>query len=142
MHKQNSIAGELANDGFRLTPQRVLILEALDMAEGHMSAEDIYAEVGQEYPNINISTVYRTLELLKGQGLVLETDMGDGRLRYHSVNKGSRHYLVCRKCGKITDLSEDMVREQEQSILKKYGFAADFKNLVIYGQCQKCGDSA
>jgi|GEM_PF-7066910 Fe2+/Zn2+ uptake regulation proteins len=54
MHKQNSIAGELANDGFRLTPQRVLILEALDMAEGHMSAEDIYAEVGQEYPNINI----------------------------------------------------------------------------------------
>ena len=69
--------------GYRLTPQRMLILAALRDSDDHISAEEIHARVRAKYPHVNISTVYRTLELLKSLGLVTETDLGEGRVRYH-----------------------------------------------------------
>jgi Fur family ferric uptake transcriptional regulator len=74
---------ELSELGYRLTPQRIMIISAIENSEQHISAEEIYAQIVVKYPTVNISTVYRTMELLKRLNLVTETDLGEGRVRYH-----------------------------------------------------------
>ena len=101
MKQSKEILGKLSEQGYRLTPQRMMILSAIENGDGHISAEEIYAQVTAKYPRVNISTVYRTLELLKRLELVTETDLGDGRLRYHPADKGHHHHLVCTECGAV-----------------------------------------
>ncbi|MDD4859400.1 MAG: Fur family transcriptional regulator, partial [Dehalococcoidales bacterium] len=81
-HHDDSLS-RLREKGYRLTPQRMMVLEAIEDNPNHVSAEEIHAQVAAKYPNVNISTIYRTLELLKKLGLVTETDLGGGRVRYH-----------------------------------------------------------
>ena len=92
MEQPQDIAGELSKQGYRLTPQRVMILSAIENSDSHISAEEIYAQIIAKYPNVNVSTVYRTLDLLKRLSLVTETDLGEGRVRYHSAEKGHHHH--------------------------------------------------
>ncbi len=132
------ITSRLSRKGYRLTPQRMMILEAVEAADSHISAEEIYTKVCTLYPHLNISTVYRTLELLKGLGLVTETDMGDGRVRYHSIRKGHHHHLVCQRCGQIIDLDEQALTPLKNTLSREYGFSADLKHLAIFGRCKTC----
>ena len=129
---------KLSRRGYRLTPQRMMILEAVEAADSHVSAEEIYTRVCARYPHLNISTVYRTLELLKGLALVTETDMGDGRVRYHSMKKGHHHHLVCQRCGRIIDLDEQALLPLKDALSREYGFRADLKHLAIFGYCRDC----
>lgn len=124
--------------GYRLTPQRMLILAALRDSDDHISAEEIHTRVRAKYPYVNISTVYRTLELLKSLGLVTETDLGEGRVRYHFADKGHHHHLICQKCGLILELDESVVLSLRDTLLRNYGFSADFSHLAIFGRCAKC----
>ncbi len=133
------IIGELRALGYRLTPQRLMIVAAIEDSEDHISAEEIYSQVVARYPNVNISTVYRTLELLKRLDLVTETDLGGGRVRYHPAYKGHHHHLVCRECGAMIDLDEALLEPLKESLARQYGFAADLTHLAIHGRCARCG---
>jgi len=124
--------------GHRLTPQRMLVIEALHSADEHISAEEIYEQLHSRYPYANISTVYRTLELLKKLNLVTETNFGEGRVRYHVAEKGHHHHLVCRSCGKIIDLKEVALHPLKDTLLQEYGFDADLRHLAISGECKGC----
>ena len=132
------IAAKLSNMGYRLTPQRMMVLKAVEEADNHISAEEIFAQVGARYPNMNISTVYRTLELAKELGLVTETDFGDGRVRYHCAGKGHHHHLVCEKCGRIIDIEESFLGPLWETILDKHNFTVKMKHLAFFGVCEKC----
>ena len=136
------MAGSLGGRGYRLTPQRLMIVEAIEGAADHVSAEDIFSRIRARYPYVNISTVYRTLELLKGLGLVIETDFGEGRVRYHPAGKGHHHHLVCQECGAIIDLDESALASIKDVLLREHGFAADLKHLAIFGHCVKCREKA
>ena len=138
MDQPRDIAGELSKRGYRLTPQRIMILSAIENSDDHISAEEIYAQIVAKYPSVNISTVYRTLELLKRLGLVTETDLGEGRVRYHPAEKGHHHHLVCRECGAIIDLDEWLLVPLKSALLQEYKFAADLRHLAILGRCVKC----
>ena len=138
MNKPGGISSKLSELGYRLTPQRIMIISAIDSSDDHISAEEIYAQVVAKYANVNISTVYRTLELLKRLGLVTENDMGEGRVRYHPVGKGHHHHLVCQECGAIIDLDESVLSSVKDVLLREYGFIADLKHLAIFGRCVNC----
>ena len=138
MSHTGDIAKKLAEQGYRITPQRMMIASAIEDSDGHISAEEIYAQVITKYPQVNISTVYRTLELLKQLGLVTDTDFGEGRVRYHPVGKGHHHHLVCQECGGITDLDEIVLSPLKTILLRQYGFSADLRHLAIFGRCKKC----
>ena len=138
MDHSRDIAGELHKLGYRMTPQRMMILAAIENSDDHISAEEIYSQVVAKYPNINISTVYRTLELLKRLGLVTETDLGGGRVRYHPAEKGHHHHLVCRECGAIIDLDESLLAPLKDALLREHQFIADVRHLAIMGRCVKC----
>ena len=137
-HEQASLLKQLAEAGYRMTPQRAMIVAALENSTNHISAEEIYASVVTKYPHINISTVYRTLDLLKEKGLVTETDLGNGRVSYHPTGKGQHHHLVCRECGAIIDLDEKAFTDLKAQLKNQYGFDADIEHLAIFGRCAKC----
>ncbi len=128
----------LQEKGHRLTLQRMLVIEALHNAVRHISAEEIYEELHRRHPYANISTVYRTLELLKELELVTETDFGEGRVRYHVAEKGHHHHLVCHSCGRVADLEETALHPLKEGLLDEYGFVADLRHLAISGRCNEC----
>jgi Fur family ferric uptake transcriptional regulator len=137
--KRSREVGEAFRElGYRLTPQRQLILTALQQSDDHISAEDIHARVCAKYPQVNISTVYRTLELLKGLGLVTETDLRSGRFRYHPAEKGHHHHLICEQCGNTIETAESPFLSLKRTLLKEYGFKANISHLAIFGHCSKC----
>jgi len=138
MDEHQDIVAKLSQQGYRLTPQRIMILEAIEHSDHHISAEEIHAQIVARYPNVNISTVYRTLELLKRLGLVTETDLGEGRVRYHPAEKGHHHHLVCRECGAVIDLDESLLAPLRSALLKEYNFDADLRHLAILGRCLRC----
>jgi Fur family transcriptional regulator, ferric uptake regulator len=138
IHEHGGLNDQLARAGYRLTPQRDMIIAAIENSSNHISAEEIYASVVAKYPHVNISTVYRTLELLKEKGLVTETDLGNGRVSYHPSGKGQHHHLVCHECGAIIDLDETAFVDLKEMLRTKYRFLADLKHLAIFGRCLKC----
>ena len=138
MNNPGGIGSKLSELGYRLTPQRMMILSAIENSDDHISAEEIYAQVVSKYPNVNISTVYRTLELLKRLSLVTETDLGEGRVRYHPADKGHHHHLVCKECGAIIDLDESAMAPVKDTLLREYKFIADLEHLAIFGRCINC----
>ena len=138
MSQPGDIIGKLGEQGYRLTPQRMMILSAIENSDNHISAEEIYAQVVAKYPHVNISTVYRTLELLKRLGLVTETNLGGGRVRYHPTDKGHHHHIVCRECGAVIDLDESVLFPIRSVLLRDYEFIADLRHLAIFGACMNC----
>jgi len=128
----------LQKKGHRLTPQRMLVIEVLHDADRHISAEEIYKQLHARYPYSNVSTVYRTLELLKRLNLVTETDFGEGRVRYHVDEKGHHHHIVCHACGKIMDLDESALYSLKDTLLRDYNFEADLRHMAITGKCREC----
>jgi len=132
------IANKLSELGYRLTPQRIMVLSAIEDSDNHISAEEIYAQIVAKYPQVNISTVYRTLELLKRLGLVTETDLGGGRVRYHSAEKGHHHHLVCQECGAIINIDESTLARLEDVLRHRYDFSASLRHVAILGLCGNC----
>ncbi|MEE8413552.1 MAG: transcriptional repressor [Dehalococcoidales bacterium] len=133
------IGHKLSGLGYRLTPQRLMILKRVEEATSHISAEEIFAQIRIHYPQMNISTVYRTLELIKELGLVTETDLGDGRARYQCMGKGRyHHHLVCEKCGEIIDMEESVLSPLWADIRQKHSFKVNMKHLAIFGRCENC----
>jgi len=138
MKGQKRLQEILREKGYRLTPQRMMVLAAIEASHDHISAEEIHAKARLQYPYINISTVYRTLELLKENGLVTETDLGGGRFLYHPAEKAHHHHLVCRKCGKVSDIDITVLDKIRDQLKARYGFDAELDHIAIFGTCKSC----
>ncbi len=132
------MVGKLSKLGYRLTPHRMMVLSAIENSDEHISAEEIYAQVVAKYSHVNISTVYRTLELLKQIGLLYEIDLGGGRIGYHPEDKGHHHHLVCRKCGAVIDVGESVLFPIQAILLQAFNFKAELRHMAIFGHCNKC----
>lgn len=133
--------------GYRLTIPRQAIIDVLHKTNKHLSAEDVYLEVHKSFPQVGLTTVYRTLELLAQMDIIFRSDFGDGRARYELVEgpKGAHHHhLICTGCKKVIDYSEfiedeiEFLKRAEKGLAKKHNF--DIKNHLIqfYGLCEKC----
>lgn len=138
MNQPGGMVGKLSKLGYRLTPQRMMVLSAIENSDEHISAEEIYTQVVAKYSHVNISTVYRTLDLLKQIGLLYEIDLGGGRIEYHPEDKGHHHHLVCRKCGAVIDVGESVIFPVEAILLQAFGFKAELRHMAIFGLCANC----
>lgn len=132
---------DLRARGYRLTPQRQLVLEAV-VQLGHATPDDIATAVRRTASGVNISTVYRTLELLEELGLVTHTHLGHGPPTYHAATEDDHVHLVCRLCGNVTETSPDLVAGVVRDLAETEGFRADVGHLAIFGTCRACGQSA
>jgi Fur family transcriptional regulator, ferric uptake regulator len=123
--------------GYRVTPQRQLVLEAVTKLE-HATPEEIFADVRQTARGVNVSTVYRTLELLEQIGLVTHTHLGHGAPRYHLAADAQHVHLVCQQCERVTQVDPAAVRSLVSSLDTEQGFETDVGHLTVFGTCAEC----
>jgi Fur family transcriptional regulator, ferric uptake regulator len=128
---------ELRARGYRVTPQRQLVLEAVTKLE-HATPEEIWADVQQTASGVNISTIYRALELLEQLGLVTHTHLGHGAPRYHLAAEADHVHLVCSSCGRITEVAPDAVDPLVTALDEHHGFQTDVGHLTVFGRCASC----
>lgn len=125
--------------GYRITPQRQLVLEAVNTL-GHATPEELCAEVQKTAAAVNLSTIYRTLEVLDQVGLVTHAHIGHGAPTYHSVDDEAHIHLVCDTCQNVTSIDADVAEVFVQILRDKAGFETDVAHVSVHGQCEKCLD--
>jgi Fur family ferric uptake transcriptional regulator len=130
----------LRGQGFRVTPQRQLVLEAVNRLD-HATPESILVEVQRTAEGLNLSTVYRTLEVLERVGLVTHAHIGHGSPAYHSVTERPHLHLVCANCGKVTSVDADIAADFVATLVQRTGFHPDIGHLSLQGQCAECADT-
>jgi Fur family ferric uptake transcriptional regulator len=128
---------ELRARGYRLTPQRQLVLEAVGEI-GHATPEEIVTAVRRTASGVNISTVYRTLELLEELGLVRHTHLGHGAPTYSVAGNDDHVHLVCRNCDGVEEASTDLVADVVARLATEKGFTVDVGHFTLFGRCQAC----
>jgi Fur family transcriptional regulator, ferric uptake regulator len=126
--------------GYRITPQRQLVLDAVTEL-GHAKPEDVLAWVTERSSGVNISTVYRTLELLEELGLVKHAHLSHGAPTYHPATAPEHIHLICRDCGRVSEVSPETVAPLVDNLERNHGFAADVSHLTVFGTCQTCRSS-
>src|SRR6201984_163187 len=132
---------QLRARGYRVTPQRQLVLEAGARLD-HATPHEIGAQVQQTARGVNISTIYRTLELLEQIGMVTHTHLGHGAPIYHLATDADHVHLVCRQCGGVTELGADASRPLIPALAERHGFETDVGHLTVFGRCQDCRTEA
>ena len=128
---------ELRARGYRVTPQRQLVLEAVSEL-GHATPEEICGKVQETARGVNISTVYRTLELLEELGLVTHAHLGHGAPTYHAADGGAHLHLVCRDCGVVIETEVELADPLVVRLAEQHGFETDVAHFAIYGRCREC----
>ena len=128
----------LREAGHKATPQRLMILSALRHAEGHRTAAELFEQVQREYPYVDISTVYRTLAVLKELRLISETHMGGGDATFEWVGVERHHHLICRRCNHVTLLDHHYLERLGAQIVSDLGFRSDMDHFAIFGLCARC----
>ena len=128
---------ELRARGYRLTPQRQLVLEAVGEL-GHGTPEEIAAAVRRTATGVNISTVYRTLELLEELGLVQHTHLGHGAPTYSVASDDEHVHLVCRHCGGVDEVDTTVVEDVVRRLSAERGFTVDVGHFAVFGSCRAC----
>ena len=133
MQQIEQIVASLREEGFRITPQRIAIVDYLLKTIDHPSAELIHKVVKKRYPMVSLSTVYKTLDLLKEKRLVNEIEVeGEARFDAHTDEHIN---LVCVKCGKIDDLDEEYLKDIQTRAAKKSKYLILKSNFELHGYC-------
>jgi Fur family transcriptional regulator, ferric uptake regulator len=134
----SSLAEVLRKRGLRLTAQRQLVLEAV-RGLGHATPEQVHQAVTEVAAGVNITTVYRTLELLEELGLVTHTHLSHGSPTYHSVGEQQHVHLVCRSCGSVDEVDPGLVSPLAEKLERQRGFRMDIGHVALFGVCATCG---
>ncbi len=132
---------EIRNAGLKVTLPRVKILEMLERkycSFRHLTAEDVYKTLLEEGEEIGLATVYRVLTQFEAAGLVKRHHF-DGGNSIFELNRGDHHdHVVCVKCGKIEEFTNDLIEKQQQEIAEQKGYELTDHCLYLYGICPNC----
>ena len=132
-------AARLRQQGHRLTPQRLQVLQVIKGHGQHMTAEEIHAAILPQQPYLDIATVYRALQWLQTVGLVAPISMGEGKLHYEYRPFGDRHHhLLCQTCGLQIQIPDADLAALKQELQQRYGFTLQTDHLALQGQCAAC----
>jgi Fur family transcriptional regulator, ferric uptake regulator len=134
----NDDAVALRQQGHRVTPQRLMVLDVVKRNGQHLTADEIYAAVLPQHPYVNIATVYRTLQWLQEVGLVAPIMIGNGPVRYEYIWGTTHHHLVCQSCGREYEIGDDILDTLKTQLLERYGFMAHLNHLALPGRCATC----
>lgn len=127
----------LRDRGFRMTPQRRVIVSEVMRAQGHISPASIARKVQQRMPGVNPSTVYRTISMLEEAGILSHAHLESGP-EYHLSDEPEHVHLVCSNCGATDDLSMREAKSLLDLLRKHRRFAPDLTHFAISGLCAKC----
>jgi Fur family ferric uptake transcriptional regulator len=133
------LADQIRKRGFRVTPQRGVILETIAHMGGHLSVPEVFSEARDRLPGLNITTIYRTLETLHRAGMVDLFYSGSGPTRFALRDPDASHgHLVCTECQKIFDIDESLITRVAVEVDRSTGFSIDPHHLTLLGVCDDC----
>jgi Fur family ferric uptake transcriptional regulator len=124
-----------------MTQQRATILQTLCELDGHASAEKIHERVTVHQCDVDLSTVYRTLERLRDLRILSQADPGRGCAEYELVTEQPHHHLVCWDCGRVIDLDHDYLAQAATAIRQDFDFEPVLDHFAIFGLCNECRKS-
>jgi Fur family ferric uptake transcriptional regulator len=131
----------LRRGGYRITPQRQLVLESVERL-GHGTPEEILTEVQRTATGVNLSTVYRNLEVLEQVGLVTHAHIGHGAPTYHSVGEQVHIHLVCDRCGCIESVDASVADPFLDELRTRSGFVTEVSHVALHGICRDCSTAS
>jgi Fur family ferric uptake transcriptional regulator len=129
----------LRSQGRRLTRQRQAIWAVLvSQPDAHLSADEVVEQVRDELPDVNPSTVYRTLDLLVEEGLVVRSELGGDRAYYEPASEHAHHHVVCERCGAVVHMHDDVFGDLAQRVETASGYELGSRPITLYGLCPTC----
>lgn len=131
----------LRETGHRLTPQRALVLQTVEKL-GHATPDEVHADLAGSGASVNLSTVYRTLELLDGLGLIRHAHLTDRAPTYHAATGREHSHLVCRGCRRVISVPREEMEAALGAVAAARGFAPDYGHLSVFGRCDDCAGDA
>ncbi len=134
----DELIAKLRARGNRITPQRIAILQVLVTCEGHLSVEEIYEQVREDFPTTSLSTIYKTITLLKEMDEVLELGFSDTGSRYEARNPEPHPHLICVHCREIVDLDVDALSDLPVHVARQTGYEIVSHRLDLFGICPDC----
>lgn len=137
MTLSESIPSRLRAQGFRLTPQRLTILQILKDAHSHLTPAEVFAHASRLLPGITEATVYRTLAFLAEQGLALPAHIGGGQFVYEFAAH-NHHHLICRRCGETYEIDHEDLQALYSQFQARTGFQIDSIHVTFFGLCPEC----
>lgn len=137
-----TIAARITSRGRRLTSQRVIVAEALAHRKRAVSAQELYRELRARHARLGLATVYRALEAQVESGMATRLERPGHEHAYVSCDPEHHHHLVCVRCERVDDLSEDVLASMLRAVQSRHGFLVDHARLDLYGLCAACRRSA
>ncbi|HEY8422485.1 MAG TPA: Fur family transcriptional regulator [Thermoclostridium sp.] len=130
----------LTQKGLRITNVRVKVLEILDDAETPMTVEEVFSILKNTVSSVNLSTVYRTMEALLKNGLIVKTTLLDyNKSLYEYKRVEHKHHLVCTGCNRMISIEDCPIDDEYAKLMcSKQGFELTGHKLEIYGLCPNC----
>jgi len=133
-----TVIQKLRENGHKVTPQRLAIINILAKSEGHPSVDDIYDKIIRDFPTMSLATVYRNILLIKTLGEVLELGFPDGSNRYDGNKPYPHPHVICIKCKKIVDPDFDSLDEVKNEVELETKFKILNHRLDFFGICSNC----
>ena len=130
----------LKKNSLKYTKQREVILEILYKYNKHFTPEELYMQIKNEYPklNIGIATIYRTLNLLEESKMITSISFGQSGKKYEIAIKPHHDHLICDMCGTIIEFEDEQIENRQLEIAKKYHFLIKSHSLQLHGICKEC----
>ncbi len=138
MSPQSQLRDTLRGSGRRLTDQRRLLLELLQEHGGHLDAHELYRLAQERDPRLNLSTVYRTLSLLRDLGLVDEQHLGEDHHHYELKAPATHYHLVCRNCGSVVEFTSPLIEQLKEAVGRELGYTIADAQVDLVGTCANC----
>ena len=124
--------------GMRVTHQRALIMEIIRKGRGHLDADEIYRRAREKETRLSLSTVYRTLQMLKKLGLVEELHFDEEHHHYEVKPSAEHHHLVCLGCGRVIEFYYPLSRYLRKRVPEAKDFDITETEIRMTGYCAKC----
>ena len=124
--------------GLRRTKQRAAILDIVRTTQGHLDADEVYKKARERHAGLNLSTVYRTLRMLKEQGFIEEHHLDENHHHYEASTTEEHHHLLCTECGKVVEFKFSIADFVRHRVEEAKGFTIEKTELSIAGVCPAC----
>lgn len=131
----------LSAAGLRNTTQRSLVLDIIRRGQGHLDADEVHRQAKRKQPRISLSTVYRTLQKLKGLGLIEELHFDEAHHHYEIKPPTEHHHLLCLGCGKVIEFKYPLARLVKKNAIEAKDFEITGSEVRMTGYCTDCREN-